>query len=94
MKSYFVYIVKCSDKSYYTGITNNLVRRLNEHNFGIEKKSYTFSRRPVKLKFSEMFNDPKSATQLEKQIKGWNRKKKEALFKRDWVKIVELSNLN
>lgn len=94
MKSYFVYIVKCSDKSYYTGITNNLVRRLNEHNFGIEKKSYTFSRRPVKLKFSEMFNDPKSATQLEKQIKGWNRKKKEALFKRDWVKNVELSNLN
>ncbi|MGV0965422.1 GIY-YIG nuclease family protein [Empedobacter falsenii] len=46
-KIYYVYIIKCSDNSYYVGVTNNLQKRINEHNDGIDSMSYTFSRRPV-----------------------------------------------
>ncbi len=55
MQNYYVYIVECSDKSYYTGVTNNLDKRLGEHNSGYDVKSYTFTRGPVVLKFSNNF---------------------------------------
>lgn len=86
----WVYILECSDKSYYTGVTNNLDRRLFEHNSGIHK-GYTSIRLPVKLLFSEEFNDPRTAIEREKQIKGWSRSKKEALIKSDYNLLVELS---
>ncbi len=53
MKSYYVYILLCNDKSYYTGVTNNLDERLAQHNSGYAVTSYTFKRRPVVLKFSQ-----------------------------------------
>lgn len=90
MKDYFVYILKCSDASYYTGVTNNLERRLEEHNSGIIK-GYTSKRLPVKLVFSERFSDINDAIRLEKQLKGWSRKKKEALIEGDFYSLVELS---
>ncbi|MDW7680837.1 MAG: GIY-YIG nuclease family protein, partial [bacterium] len=71
--------------------TNNLERRLNEHNQGINPKCYTYNRRPVKLMYFDEFNNPNDAIDAEKQIKGWSRKKKEALFKRDWERIHELA---
>ena len=49
MKFYFVYILKCSDASYYVGITSNLDRRVSEHNAGKYPDAYTHSRRPVEL---------------------------------------------
>jgi putative endonuclease len=82
MKTYYVYILKCSDDSYYTGVTNNLDRRVTEHSEGIYKKSYTFKRRPVQLVFCETFNDINKAIAFEKQIKSWSKKKKEALIER------------
>ncbi|MBT8316788.1 MAG: GIY-YIG nuclease family protein [Lutibacter sp.] len=88
MKQYFVYIVECSDNSYYTGITNDIVRRLNEHNLGRDKRAYTFSKRPVKLVWFETFSDVNDAIQIEKKIKGWSRKKKEALVNEDWEKLM------
>ncbi len=51
MKIYYVYILKCSDKSYYTGFTSNLEERLMEHKEGKHIGSYTFKRRPLKLVF-------------------------------------------
>ncbi|MEP7163915.1 MAG: GIY-YIG nuclease family protein [Ferruginibacter sp.] len=87
MKSYFVYILKCCDDSYYTGVTNNLEKRLAEHNNGDSNTSYTFKRRPVKLIFSQQFHDIQQAIALEKQIKGWSRKKKEALINEEWGKL-------
>ncbi len=63
MKLFYVYIVKCSDESYYTGITNDINRRLNEHNEGISLTSYTFRRQPVELVFCETFNDFRIAEQ-------------------------------
>lgn len=88
---YVVYIVKCSDNSYYTGITNNLDRRLYEHNTSDDDFNYTFSRGPVVLVYYELFNDVKQVIAFEKKITGWTRKKKEALIENKWSKLPELS---
>jgi putative endonuclease len=91
MKSYYVYIVECSDNSYYTGVTNNIERRLWEHNNDGHTSSYTFKRRPVILKYCESFQDIKQAIAWEKQLKGWSRKKKQALFNDNWDEIKRLA---
>ncbi len=88
----YVYILECSDKSFYTGVTNDLDRRVTEHQEGIKKTAYTYNKRPVKLVYYEIFSDPENAIAFEKQIKGWNRKKKIALINGDWNEIVKLSN--
>ncbi|MCL9809588.1 GIY-YIG nuclease family protein [Flavobacterium luminosum] len=91
MKNYFVYILECNDNSYYTGITNDFERRLDEHLSGKNPKSYTYERRPLKLVWFESFVDPDEAIAMEKKIKGWSRRKKEALMNQDWEKLVEYS---
>ena len=91
MKSYFVYILECSDKSYYTGMTNEVERRVAEHQYGLNPKCYTYKRRPVTLKFVEQFNDVNQTIAREKQIRGWTRRKKEALMVQDFDRLVELS---
>jgi len=88
---YSIYILQCSDGSYYTGVTNDIERRLWEHKTGFDKQSFTYKRRPVALKYLETFEDVHQAISWEKQIKGWSRKKKEALFIEDWNKIMELA---
>ncbi|MBL7855078.1 MAG: GIY-YIG nuclease family protein [Cyclobacteriaceae bacterium] len=88
---YFVYIVECADGLYYTGVTNNLDKRLHEHNEGVDPKSFTYRRRPVKLRYWLEFQDVNQAIEWEKQLKGWGRKKKEALFNEDWEKIKLLA---
>jgi putative endonuclease len=91
MKEIVVYMVICSDGTYYTGVTNNLERRLAEHNSGLNPKAYTHGRRPVKLAWSQVFSDPKQAIAIEKQVKDWSRKKKEALIRQDWDELKTLS---
>ena len=91
MKTYFVYILKCSDDSFYTGITNNLDRRIYEHNIGIDIVAFTFKRRPVELVWFEMFTEPSQAIFVEKKIKGWSRRKKQALIDENWDKLIEYS---
>jgi putative endonuclease len=91
VKLYYVYILECSDESYYVGVTNNLERRLNEHNEGLDPKAYTYRRRPVKLLFHAEFNDVENAITLEKQLKGWRREKKLAVINGDWDKLPELA---
>jgi predicted GIY-YIG superfamily endonuclease len=61
MKKLFVYILKCIDNSYYTGVTNNLERRVAEHQAGINPECYTFARRPLTLMFYEAFDSPEKA---------------------------------
>ena len=94
MREFYVYIVRCSDGLYYTGVTNDLTRRIQEHNAGLNPRSFTFRRRPVELMFYESFTDPLSAFQVEKQIKGWSRRKKEALIDQDWDRLVKFSKNN
>lgn len=87
---YWLYILKCSDGSYYTGTTVGLQLRLAEHEAGTVP-GYTESRRPVKLVFSEQFPDSLSAFEMERRIKGWSRAKKEALIKGDFELLHELA---
>ena len=86
-----MYILECSDKSYYTGVTNNLEKRIGEHNSGYDSKSYRYNRRPVVLKFSQQFHDIIQTIALEKQIKEWTRKKKEAFMNEQWQELIKLS---
>jgi predicted GIY-YIG superfamily endonuclease len=78
-----VYILKCADGSYYCGSTENLERRLSEHQKGYYK-GYTFLRRPVTLVWSSEFPDRHSAFEFERKVKGWTRAKKEALIRGGW----------
>ena len=66
MREFYVYILKCADDSYYTGITNNLSRRLNEHEEGINIDCYTFNSLPVTIVFWQKFYDVNCAIALEK----------------------------
>jgi putative endonuclease len=75
---YFVYILQGRDNSFYTGITRNLKRRLEEHNKG--EVPFTKSKRPLKLVYLEKFHTREEAAKREKEIKGWRREKKEKLI--------------
>lgn len=75
----------------YTGVTNNIEKRLMEHQIGIDKSSYTFSRKPVELVFCQPFNNIISAIEQEKRIKRWTRKKKEALIEGNWEKLRDFA---
>lgn len=90
-KLYCVYILECSDKSYYTGISSNMESRLYQHQEGVFPTCYTYSRRPVKLLFCSCSDDVFSAIAAEKMIKGWTRKKKEALIAGDSKLLHELA---
>lgn len=90
--NYFVYILECTDKSYYVGVTNDLETRVSQHNAGENGLAYTFSRRPVILKYYQRFDQIEDAINFEKQVKSWGRKKKEALFEENWNEIIRLSN--
>ncbi len=91
MKEYYVYILLCSDGSYYTGVTNDWELRLNQHQEGCDPKAYTHSRRPVKLVYLASFPEIYEAIDWEKRVKRWSRKKKEALIKGEYEKLPELS---
>ena len=80
MADLIVYILKCSDDSYYVGITNNIDIREHQHNEGKNVTAYTYSRRPVKLMWHNKFQSELEAIKWEKKLKGWTRKKKEALI--------------
>lgn len=86
--SFWVYILRCSDGTYYTGQTDDLERRIAQHQAGTFP-GYTHDRRPVELMFSETFTDRIDALERERQIKDWSRKKKEALFRGDWRGVSE-----
>lgn len=86
-----VYILKCSDGSYYTGVTSDLEKRLKQHEEGEFQYCYTFDKRPVQLMFYREFDDNLEAIAFEKRVKGWSRAKKEALISGDIAKLKELS---
>ncbi len=88
---YYVNILKCSDESYYTGITNNLEKRFNEHQFGFNMDACTYKRRPLILAFYQEFKDVLQAIYFEKKIKGWTRLKKQALINGDFDMLQILS---
>jgi putative endonuclease len=88
----FVYMLLCSDGSFYVGSAtgDDLSKRVAEHNAGVFP-GYTWSRRPVRLAWSEHFERITDAIAAERQIKGWSRAKKSSLVKGDWQGVRQLA---
>lgn len=78
---YYLYILKCADKSLYTGITTNLDRRVREHNEGGRGAKYTAGRRPVFCVYRKKFRNRSLASKAEARIKNLPRKEKLELIK-------------
>ncbi len=88
--SFYAYMLRCSDGSYYIGHTDALERRIAQHQHG-ELPGYTHNRRPVTLMWSQDFPSRIEALEAERQLKGWTRAKKEALAAGDWDAVRLLS---
>lgn len=91
MKLMYVYILECSDGSFYVGVTNNVGRRFIEHITGLHDRAYTYERRPLKLVFCREFNRPMKAINFEKQLKRWTRAKKIALINNEFELLHKLA---
>ena len=89
--TFWVYILRCADNSYYTGHTDDLEKRIGEHEIGAIPSCYTFKRRPLKHVFSQACATREEALSAEQQIKGWSRKKKEAMMRGDWAEVSRLA---
>jgi putative endonuclease len=89
----WVYILKCADDSYYTGLTRGEEpeQRLSEHQMKLSPGAFTASRLLVQLVYSEYLDLVTDAIAAELKIKGWSRAKKEALIKGDWTFIQALA---
>jgi len=85
-----MYILKCSDGSYYTGSTVDLERRLSQHQNG-EGANYTKKRLPVELVYFEEYSSIADAFYREKQVQGWSKKKKEALMNGEYEDLKHLA---
>tara|TARA_B110001450_G_scaffold233236_1_gene236391 strand:- start:743 stop:988 length:246 start_codon:yes stop_codon:yes gene_type:complete len=81
MNDWYVYILKCSDGSLYTGITVDLDRRLDEHNNSKKGAKYTRARRPVQMMYSETYENRSLAAKRESAIKKLSRSEKLILLK-------------
>ncbi|MBM6498368.1 GIY-YIG nuclease family protein [Flavobacterium macrobrachii] len=91
MQQSYVYILKCADGTFYTGVSSNLTQRLFQHETGYYPDCYTASRRPVELVFYAEFTDINLAIEKEKQIKKWSRAKKLALINDDFDALPNLA---
>ena len=91
MKTIYVYILECSDSSFYIGVTNDIGRSFIEHSTGLHEESDTFSRRPLKLVYCKQFKHPIRAIEFEKQLKGWTKAKKLALINNDLEQLHDLA---
>ena len=84
-------MLECSDKTLYTGLTNNIDLRLQQHQAGINKSCFTYSRRPVRLVYHQIHYNFAQAEQWETRIKKWSQKKKWALINGDFKILHDAS---
>jgi len=91
MRVYYVYMLRCIDGTFYTGVTNDIIRRYDEHCAGHNDACYTYTRRPLRLIYVGEFQRPNEAIAFEKQVKGWSHKKKRAFADRDWPLLKRLA---
>jgi len=91
MKTYTTYILKCSDDTYYVGFTSNIDKRVIEHNTSRFENSYTSTRLPVELVYTEHFQYPNNGIKREKQIKRWSKAKKIALINGEYDELTPLA---
>ncbi len=83
---FWVYLLRCRDGSYYTGHTDDIEKRLAEHDQGIGSDG-TCRRRPVTLVWCETVPTREEALAFERRVKNWSRAKKEALIAGDWNRV-------
>jgi putative endonuclease len=91
MRTYYVYMLRCIDGSFYIGFTNDVVHRFEQHCAGCDETSYTYSRRPLRLVYAGEFDNPNQAIAFEKRLKGWTHNKKRAFAERDWPLLKRLA---
>jgi putative endonuclease len=91
VRTFYVYMLRCIDGTFYTGVTNNIERRYYEHSTGHDPTCYTHSRRPLRLVYAAEFQYIDRAINFEKQLKGWSHKKKRAFVERDWPLLKRLA---
>ena len=91
MALFWMYMLRCSDGSFYVGHTDNLSSRIAAHERGAVASCYTFTRRPVAVVFAQDFATREEALAMERRVKGWSRAKKLALIDRDWKAISRLA---
>jgi LAO/AO transport system kinase len=89
VKPFYVYMLRCSDGTYYAGQTDDVETRMQQHFAG--EIGYTSTRKPVELVWQGEFETREGAIAFEQQIQGWSRAKKEALMAGDWERIKELA---
>ena len=87
---FFVYILECSNGTFYTGNTSNLDLRISQHISGYDHKAYTYNLRPVTLAWAQEFPTRTDALSVERQIKGWSHEKKQALIENNFEKIHQI----
>lgn len=90
MNDFYAYILKCNDDSYYVGHTDNIEKRIAEHNAS-EYKCYTSTRLPVEVVFIQTFGTRDEAFNAERQMKKWSRRKKEALIEGNFSRVSLLA---
>ena len=86
---FWVYILRCAGGSYYPGHTDNLERRIGHYQAG-ECAGYTVTRSSLELAWSQECATREEALLAERQIKGWSRRKKEAIMRGDWAEVSRL----
>jgi putative endonuclease len=86
----WMYILRCSDGSYYVGSTTDLDARVHQHNEGVGAQ-YTRRRRPVELVHAAQFDSKAEAFGMEKQVQNWSRAKREALIRGDFDVLPQLA---
>ncbi len=87
MKCYYVYMLLCADGKYYVGVTNDVERRLAQHEDGLDPGAWTFGRGPFELVYVQEFQWIQEAIACEKQLKGWSAKKKRALCEENYADL-------
>ncbi len=88
---FWVYMLRCADSSYYVGHSDDLHKRIAQHQQGAIPTCYTFNRRPIELVYSQDCQTREETLTLERKIKGWSRAKKTALIMNDWKEVSRLS---
>ena len=88
---YFVYILKCSDGTYYTGYTGDLIRRVKQHQAGSIPRAYTKPRRPVELVWAREFEMKEEARVNEKKVKRMSTSRKEAMIQDERQRTEQIS---
>ena len=88
--TFWVYVLRCNDDSYYTGHTDNLEKRIGDHQSGL-CSGYTSTHLPVELVWSQECTTREEALAAEMEINGWSRKKKEAMMRGDWADVSRLA---